>query len=152
MSAMLSALVMIVSEARPARLWATSVVVERASRMMVSPSLTRLAAFAPILCFLSMFSMCWSDICLNLPRHRAQESAAMLEADVAVHLHFLEILANRRLRYGERGAQVADARAPLLLAPVQNLAPPRLGEQSVEVRFSQSADVVAYARRRPDGS
>jgi hypothetical protein len=76
----------------------------------------------------------------------------MLEADVAVHLHFLEILANRRLRYGERGAQVADARAPLLLAPVQNLAPPRLGEQSVEVRFSQSADVVAYARRRPDGS
>ena len=61
--------------------------------------------------------MCWSDICLNLPRHRAQESAAMLEADFTVRdaQHAAELTAEREKagRAWVELSRIADSLAQL---------------------------------------
>ncbi|MNJ01354.1 hypothetical protein D3C73_1609660 [compost metagenome] len=59
---MFSALVISVRSRRLVSRVAISVVVVPASRISVSPSLTRLAASAPMRRFLSMFSWWWSVI------------------------------------------------------------------------------------------
>ena len=125
---------MTVSEVRPSRLWAISVVVEPASRMIVSPSPTRLAALTPIFRFFSMFSICCSDSVSTCFGIAAEERAAVLAVDVAVGLELFEVLPDGRLGDPEGRAEIAHPRAALLLQPIEDLHSPRLGEQPVEVR------------------
>ena len=60
----------------------------------------------------------------------------MLPIDVSVRLELLEILPDGRLGDSEGGAEIAHPSASLLLQPVQDLHPPRFGEQPVEVRIA----------------
>ena len=89
---------------------------------------------------------------LDLARHRAQERAAMLASDMAVGFELLEVLADGRLGNRESGAEVAHPRAALLLEPVENLHPPRLGEQAVEIGIGCPATPIRSASRRRRGS
>ena len=130
---------MTVREERPSRLWAISVVVEPASRMIVSPSPIRLAALTPDLSlFFDVLHMLKRQG-LDLFRHRAQERAAVLPVDVSVGLEFFEVLPDGRLGDAEGGAEIANPRASFLLQPIEDLHPPRLGEQPVEVGIGQGA-------------
>ena len=86
---------------------------------------------------------------LDLPRHRAQERAAVLAVDVPVGLEPLQVLPDRCFGNAEGRAEIANPRAAFLLQPVEDLHPARLGEQSVQVGIQPTAGSEA---RRLSGS
>ncbi len=126
---MLSALVMTVRFWRVVRRVATSVVVVPASRMMVSPSDTRLAARAPILRLFVHMHLVVQRKPMDLRAHRVQKGAAMFAGDMSFLFEPLQILTDRRFGHIEGDCKVAHAGRALFLDPFENAATTRLGQQ-----------------------
>ena len=126
---MLSALVMTCRSCRFIRLRATSVVVEPASRMIVSPSSTSAAAVRPMRPLGVHVDQMMQGQRLDLLRHGGEKGAAVLADDVALGLKPLEILPDGRFGNLERLAQHPHAGTTLFLQPVEDAPPARLGEQ-----------------------
>ena len=75
----------------------------------------------------------------------------MLANDVAVGFEFLEVLADSRLRDREGGAEIANSCAAFLLQPIENLPPPRLSQQAVEIGVGRTDETRPRASRQIRG-